>query len=294
MPDDTPLSATAQRVMTAMHQQLGEEITRSDLRDRTKLTDSALLGALNELQKRQWIEHTSYPGSPSGDTWRMTPLGQSAAPQEMADPALSKTQEGTIILRPPRSRGLIWGLVIAAVLYIFLLAGLLFPATRWVGIFLILFVGVWIGLLFNLLIRWTEVARLTPTTLITRRWYGGTQQTSRESIAQIALANIHFGGYGRGSGTSHYVLFLDTQSHCLNWLLTNDIPKDAVKAFAQQLKVPVKDLRGEKMRRKQFERAFPGATATRSWTALQLAILGAVLLCLGLTILLLLAASGVF
>jgi len=292
MPDDTPLSETAQQVMLAMYQQLGEEITRGDLRERTRLTDSALLGALNELQSRRWVEHTGYPGSPSGDAWRITSLGQSAGPQGIANPALSKSQEGTVVLRPPRSRGLIWGFLIAGVLYVLLLGGLLVPGGGWVGIFLILFVGVWIGLLLNLLTHWTEVAQLTSTTLITRTWYGKTHKTPRASIAQTALVRVHFGGSGRGSGTSTYLLFLDTQGHCLNWLLTNDIPKDAEKAFAQQLRVPLRDLRREEMRRRQLKEAFPGTTAGQS-VGLALVTLAAALLGLGITILLLMVASGV-
>jgi DNA-binding HxlR family transcriptional regulator len=133
MPDDTPLSEAAQQVMQVMYQQLGTEITRNDLRDHTRLTDSALLGALSELQNRQWIEHTGYPGSPSGDTWRAILLGQSAVPQGTADSTLSKTQEGTIILRPPRSRGLIRGLGIAALLYALLLVVLMLPDGKWVA-----------------------------------------------------------------------------------------------------------------------------------------------------------------
>lgn len=64
MPDDTMLSAAAQQVIIVMHQQIGEEITRSDLRDRTRLTDSDLLAALGELQHRRWVEHTGLSRQP--------------------------------------------------------------------------------------------------------------------------------------------------------------------------------------------------------------------------------------
>lgn len=209
------------------------------------------------------------------------------------DSALSKVSDDTIILRPPRNRGLIRGLGIASLLYAFLLAALLWLGWKWVAIFLILFVGVWIGLLFAFLIRWSEVAWLTPTTLITRTWYGRLHKTPRESIVHIALVSVHFGSVGRGSGTSHYLLFLNTQSHCLNWLLTNDIPIDSQKAFARQFGVPLRDLGREKVRRRQLEKAFPGTTAGRS-TAIGLAALGAVILGLAITILLILIMAGAF
>lgn len=288
MSNDKPLFASAQQVLLAMPEQVNEEITRSDLKERTQLSEKDFVNALGELLYRQWVEHR-------GDRFKITPLGHSAGLaglQGSVDSALGQTQEGPIMLRPPRDRGLIRGLVIAGVLYILLLAGLLVPATRWVGIFLILFVGVWIGLLLNVLTRWTEVARLTSTILITRTWYGKTHQTPRESIAQIALVTLRFGGSGRGAGTSRYLFFLDSQGHCLNWLLTNDIPTTAEMAFAYQLKVPVRDLRSNEMRRRQLKEAFPATTAGQS-TGLVLATLAAVLISLGIT-LLILVVSGAY
>lgn len=106
--------------MLALPDQPGEAIRRHELRDRTNFTDSALLAALSELVDRQWVEHTGYPGSPSGDTWRITPLGQSSGLHTPADPALIRTPEGTIILRPPRDQELSRALRIAALLYVLL------------------------------------------------------------------------------------------------------------------------------------------------------------------------------
>lgn len=287
MPDETTLSKAAQQIMAALYQLGGEEVRRSDLRDSTSFTDADVLAALSELQNRQWVEHTGYPGSPSGDTWRLTPLGQSAGSRTFADAALRKTLENTIILRPSRDRGLIWGLRIAGLLYAFLLVGLLVLGWKWVGIFLVFFVGVWVGLLFAFLLRCSEVAWLSPTTLTTRTWYGRLQTTPRESIERITLVSVHFGSSGRGSGTAHYLLFLNVQDHCLNWLRTNDIPMNAQKAFAQQFGVPLRDLSKEEVSRRHLEKAFPGTTAGRS-TMMGLAILGAVILGLAITTLLIL------
>lgn len=287
MPDDKPLFASAQQVFLAIPQQVGEEITRSDLKERTQLSEKDFVNALSELLYRQWVEHT-------GDMWRITPLGESTGLARLrgsVDSALSKTQEGTIVLRPPRDRGLIRWSVIAGALYLLLLAGLLVPATRWVGVFLIFFVGVWIGLLFNALTRQMEVARLTPTTLLTRTWYGKTHHTPGESIAQIVLVTLRFSTPRYSGGTTQYMFFLDSQGHCLNWLLTNDIPTAAEMAFAYQFKVPVRDLRSNEMRLKQLREAFPGSRAGRS-TGLFLAILAAVLIVLGITILILVVSGA--
>ncbi|HEX6484874.1 MAG TPA: hypothetical protein VF043_39015 [Ktedonobacteraceae bacterium] len=55
----------------------------------------------------------------------------------------------------------------------------------------------------------------------------------------------------------------------------------------------LRDLSREEVRRRQLERAFPGTTAGRS-TGMALAVLGAVILGLAVTILLILVAAGAF
>jgi hypothetical protein len=69
MSHDPTISEPARRVIITISHQCNKEIERSALRDLTRLTDSELLAILHDLMNRGWVEHTGYPGSPSGDTW---------------------------------------------------------------------------------------------------------------------------------------------------------------------------------------------------------------------------------
>jgi DNA-binding MarR family transcriptional regulator len=150
MSHDPTISEPARRVIITISHQFNKEIEQSALRDRTRLTDSELLAILHELVKRGWVEHTGYPGSPSGDTWKMTSLGQSAQA-----PSLNRTQltlftepDGTVVLRPRRSPRLACSLGIVSILSAFLLWGAVAMGWQWAALLdLVVFSGIWIALL---------------------------------------------------------------------------------------------------------------------------------------------------
>lgn len=291
MSNDPTISEHALRVMIILSQQFNKEMKRSDLRDSTGFTDSEVFTALHELADRGWIEHSGYSGGSSGDTWKITPAGQSvqARPQTRTSPLLFSEPDGAVVLRPSCSPGLVWSLGIVSLLYAFLIWGALAMGWPWAGLLAVVpFTGIWLGLLIAMVAAWRQATRLTSTALLIRPWYGRVHTIARASIAQVPLVHMSTGRRG-----ASYLLFLSPQGHCLGKTLTQDIPVDSLKAFVQQLGVLFSDSRSPARSPGQLRSEFPGSIA---WAAqpvvLALIILGVIILVI-IIVIVILAITGV-
>jgi hypothetical protein len=279
--------------MIILSQQFNKEMKRSDLRDRTGLTDSEVFTALHELAERGWIEHSGYPGGSSGDTWKITPVGQSvqARSQIRTPPLLFTEPDGTVVLRPSRSPGLVWSLGIVSLLYAFLLWGALAMGWPWAGLLAVVpFTGIWLGLLIAVVAAWRPFTRLTSTALLIRPWYGRIHTIARQSIAHVTWVHVHEPA-GRG-GTS-YLLFLSPQGHCLGKMLTLGIPVDSLKAFVRQLGVPFRDARDPARSPGQLRSEFPSSMAWAAQPMVVALISVGVIILVIIIVIVILAITGV-
>jgi hypothetical protein len=275
MPKIATRSDPVSLIMAAIRQQPGGEITRSRLRDITWLNDNELLPVLRDLKNRGWLAHTEYPGSRSGDVWKMTPLGQQMVGKSkaFATPALITMPDGTLIMRPNRRQLGDWylGSIIAglALLLPMILRGLL--EMSWLGAGLVVLGAIVLGFTSYFVRAWMETTRLTPAALITRTWYGKTRTTARESIARVALVRSHA---PMARVSLDYMLFLDVQGHCLARVATEGIPDAEQISLAEQLGVPFANLHQKTMTPGQIRAQFPGSV---SWVEAHQILVGIVL-----------------
>jgi len=182
---------------------------------------------------------------------------------------------GTITIRPDRRRLPKWGSLAGLPLALVGVVRLLLLG--WVGVaILAAVVGLAAGL--ALLIRWLRAdgsyARLTPSTLTVKPWYGRPRSVPREAVSRAALVSVDFGRYSSQPNQLR-LLFLDGDNRCLMALNCLGITMPKAAAFARELHVPFDD-GGDRMRPGALRGAYPGSIS--AFAAHQVAFAGGIAL----------------
>jgi hypothetical protein len=103
-------------------------------------------------------------------------------------------------------------------------------------------------------------ARLTPSTLTVKRWFGWPRSVGRGEVSSVVLVAVRLGRSSR-QPARQYVLFLGAGGRCLLSLDCLGIPLREVADFAHALEVPVQSRR-EQPDPRELRRDYPGSIST--------------------------------
>lgn len=179
---------------------------------------------------------------------------------ELKQSTLERGADGSLTIHPDPRRLPKFGSL--AALPFAVLGAIRLVLLGWVGVAILVgTVAVAVGLAFLIrrLLGFHSYARLTPSTLTVKPWYGRPRTLARAEVSRVVLTMARL-GLGMGEPDVPLMLFLDTQGRCLRSLNCLGIPPADASTFAHALGVPVTE-RPDTMRPKDLRREYPGSVS---------------------------------